>query len=74
MFTKKTISYGVKDGSRLIPAEGRIPATRLYLDMWMKTLLQPSRRFLLMSVTEGFCESGFPWKTSGKIFDTVRGR
>jgi hypothetical protein len=32
---KKTISYCVKDGSRLIPA------TRLDLHMWMKTLLQP---------------------------------
>jgi len=37
---KKTISYCVKDGSGSIPAEGSIPATRLTLDMWMKTLPQ----------------------------------
>jgi transposase len=38
---KKTISYCVKDGSGRIHAEGTIPATRLGLDMWMKTLPQP---------------------------------
>src|SRR5260370_29351146 len=38
---KKTISYCVKDGSGGIYAEGSIPATRLTLDMWMKTLPQP---------------------------------
>ena len=38
---KKTISYCVKDGSGRIHAEGTIPATRLDLDMWMKTLPQP---------------------------------
>src|SRR5260370_619332 len=38
---KKTISYWVKDGSGGIYAEGSIPATRLTLDMWMKTLPQP---------------------------------
>src|SRR5712691_12334357 len=38
---KKTISYCVKDGSGRIHAEGTIPATRLNLDMWMKTLPQP---------------------------------
>src|SRR5579859_7690028 len=38
---KKTISYCVKDGSGRIHAEGAIPATRLGLDMWMKTLPQP---------------------------------
>jgi transposase len=38
---KKTISYCVKDGSGRIYAAGSIPATRLALDMWMKTLPQP---------------------------------
>src|SRR6202040_2067660 len=38
---KKTISYCVKDGSGRIYAAGSIPATRLTLDLWMKTLPQP---------------------------------
>ena len=38
---KKTISYCVKDGSGHIHAQGSIPATRLDLDRWMKTLPQP---------------------------------
>ena len=38
---KKTISYCVKDGGGGIYAEGSIPATRLTLDMWMKTLPGP---------------------------------
>ncbi len=38
---KKTISYCVKDGSGRIYGEGSIPATRLTLDLWMKTLPQP---------------------------------
>jgi transposase len=38
---KKTISYCVKDGGGGIYAEGSIPATRLTLDMWMKTLPRP---------------------------------
>jgi len=38
---KKAISYCVKDGSGRIYAEGSVPATRLTLDMWMKTLPQP---------------------------------
>jgi transposase len=38
---KKTISYCVKDGSGRIHAQGAIPATRLELDRWMKTLPQP---------------------------------
>src|SRR6202162_6236713 len=38
---KKTISYCVKDGSGHIHAEGAIPATRLDLDRWRKTLPQP---------------------------------
>src|SRR5258706_8460903 len=38
---KKRISYCVKEGSGRIHAEGTIPATRLDLDMEMKTLPQP---------------------------------
>src|SRR5712664_911296 len=38
---KKTIDYCVKDGSGRIYAAGSIRATRLELDMWMKTLPQP---------------------------------
>ena len=38
---KKTIDYCVKDGSGRIYAVGSIRATRLELDMWMKTLPQP---------------------------------
>src|ERR1700694_4216267 len=38
---KKTISYCVKDVGGRIYAEGKIPATRYDLDLWMKTLPQP---------------------------------
>jgi hypothetical protein len=38
---KRTISYCVKDGSGAMHSEGTIPATRLDLDRWMKTLPQP---------------------------------
>jgi transposase len=38
---KRTISYCVKDASGRIYAEGSLPATRLHLDRWMKTLRQP---------------------------------
>jgi hypothetical protein len=38
---KKTISYCVKDASGHIQLEGTIPATRMDLDRWMKTLPQP---------------------------------
>jgi len=38
---KKTISYCVKDASGRIRSEGTIPATRVDLDRWMKTLPQP---------------------------------
>src|SRR5467141_741014 len=38
---KKTISYCVKDGSGRVYSAGSIPATRLTLDLWMKTLPQP---------------------------------
>ena len=38
---KKKISYCVKDGGGQVYREGQVPATRLDLDLWMKTLLQP---------------------------------
>jgi len=38
---KRKISYCVKDGSGKVFAEGSLPATRLDLDLWMKTLPQP---------------------------------
>jgi transposase len=38
---KRTIRYCVKDGTDTIHAEGTLPATRLDLDRWMKTLPQP---------------------------------
>jgi transposase len=38
---KRTISYCVKDSSGKIFSEGSLPATRLDLDLWMKTLPQP---------------------------------
>ena len=38
---KRVISYCVKDGSGTIHGEGKIPATRVDLDRWMKTLPQP---------------------------------
>ena len=38
---KRTISYCVKDVSGTIHAEGTLPATRFYLDQWMRTLPQP---------------------------------
>jgi len=40
---KRTISYCVKDCSGTIHGEGTIPATRLELDRWMKTLPQRDR-------------------------------
>jgi transposase len=38
---KQKISYCVKDSSGKVFAEGSLPATRLDLDLWMKTLPQP---------------------------------
>ena len=38
---KRKISYCVKDNSGKVFAEGLLPATRLDLDRWMKTLPQP---------------------------------
>ena len=38
---KRKISYCVKDSSGKLHSEGSIPATRLDLDLWMKTLPQP---------------------------------
>ncbi len=38
---KRKISYCVKDSSGKVFAEGLLSATRLDLDLWMKTLPQP---------------------------------
>src|SRR5450631_3627672 len=38
---KRKISYCGKDSSGKVFAEGSLPATRLELDLWMKTLPQP---------------------------------
>src|SRR5215469_14215058 len=38
---KRVISYCVKDGSGTIHGEGWLPAIRIDLDRWMKTLPQP---------------------------------
>lgn len=38
---KRIISYCVKDSTGATHAEGSIPATRLDLDRWIKTLPQP---------------------------------
>src|SRR6266704_3383860 len=38
---KRKISYCVKDSSGKVFAKGLLPATRLDLDLWMKTLPQP---------------------------------
>ena len=38
---KKAVSYCVKDASGRIHQEGKIGATRLELDSWMKALPQP---------------------------------
>ena len=38
---KRMISYCVKESSGKIHSEGSIPATRLELDCWLKTLPQP---------------------------------
>jgi len=46
---KRTISYCVKDVSGRIHGEGSIPATRIDLDRWMKTL--PQRWMAAMEAT-----------------------
>jgi hypothetical protein len=38
---KRKISYCVKDSGGKIYAQGSLPATRIDLDLWMKTLPQP---------------------------------
>jgi len=38
---KKAVSYCVKDASGRMHQEGKIGATRLELDSWMKALPQP---------------------------------
>ena len=37
----RKISYCVKDSGGKVYAEGSLPATRIDLDLWMKTLPQP---------------------------------
>src|ERR1700692_2662480 len=51
---KRTISYCVKDGSGAIHSEGTIPATRLELDRWMKTLPQPWTAAMKATVFTGW--------------------
>ena len=46
---KKTISYCVKDAAGHVHQEGKIGATRLDLDIWIKTLPQP--RMMAMEAT-----------------------
>ena len=46
---KKTISYCVKDAAGQVHQEGKIGATRLDLDIWIKTLPQP--RMMAMEAT-----------------------
>ncbi|AXC12248.1 Mobile element protein [Acidisarcina polymorpha] len=38
---KKTISHCVKEVSDKVLSEGTVPATRIHLDQWMKTLPAP---------------------------------
>jgi hypothetical protein len=49
---KTTISYCVKDGRGAIRVEGKVPATRLDMDRWMKTLPQP---WTAANRSHGFC-------------------
>src|ERR1700684_1690576 len=51
---KRTISYCVKDGSGAIHREGTIPATRLDLDLWMKTFPQPWTAAMEATVLTGW--------------------
>src|SRR6267154_960287 len=61
---KKTISYCGKDGGGGIYAEGTRPATRLTLDMWMKTLPRP--RTVAMEGKGGDRGGLAQWEQSGK--------
>jgi len=52
---KQKISYCVKDSGGKVYAEGSLPATRIDLDLWMKTLPAPPKRvrraFVLLTKT-----------------------
>jgi transposase len=64
---KRKISFGVKDGSGRIHAEGSISATRLELDHWMRSLPQPWS--VAMEATIGVRAS---WGAEGKSRVGVR--
>jgi len=49
MFTKRTISYCVKDAAGCVLQEGKIGSTRRELDAWIRTLPQP--RMIAMEAT-----------------------
>jgi len=51
---KRTISYCVKAAGGRVYAEGAIPATRLDLDRWMKTLPQPRTAAMEATVFTGW--------------------
>ena len=51
---KRTISYCVKEVSGRIYAEGSVPATRLDLNRWMKTLPQPWTAAMEATVFSGW--------------------
>jgi len=51
---KRTISYCVKEVSGRIYAEGSVPATRLDLNRWMKTLPQPWAAAMEATVFSGW--------------------
>jgi hypothetical protein len=51
---KRKISYGVKDSSGKIYAEGSLPATRIDLDLWMKTLPRPWSRAMEATMFTGW--------------------
>src|SRR5260370_35397290 len=57
---KRTISFCVKDGSGVIHAEGTIPATRLDLDHWMKTLPEPWTAAMEATVFTGWIYDHLP--------------
>ena len=51
---KKSISFCVKDVSRRIHAQGKIPATRRDLDLWMKTLPGPWMAAMEVTIFTGW--------------------
>ena len=54
MFTRKTISYCVKDASGQVHREGKIGATRRELDGWIRTLPQPRRMAMEATIFSGW--------------------